>query len=82
MQIREGIHLSQSVGLSSHIFFNIDFKVPLNFSTRPLHIAWYREVVNLRIERSLLTSFMTPDTNCDPWSVNTSCGKPNLEYIL
>ena len=37
---RAGKYLSQSFGLSAHILRNMDFSVPLNYSTRPLHAGW------------------------------------------
>lgn len=68
-------YLSQSFGFSTQIFLSIDFKVPLNSSTNPLHIGWYGLVVNCR------TSFKRSEVNWGPWSDKISLRTPTREHI-
>ena len=69
------------LGCSEHNRFSIHFKVPLNFSTNPLHIGWYGDVVSCRILKSLDTSAMHSDTNWAPISLRTSSGTPRRLYM-
>ena len=59
-------------------FFKICLRVPLNFSTSPLHMGWYGVDVNCLIERSRLTSPISCEVNCVPISVSISRGTPAL----
>ena len=79
---RRYMYRSQSLGFSAHIFFNVCLRVPLNFSTSPLHFGLYGVLVICLIDRSLLISLFTLAVNCVPWSDITSFGNPTLEYIF
>ena len=75
------MYLSQSLGRSAAIRRSILSSVPLYFSHRPFAIGWYREEWIDLMDNNLMTSSISPDTNCGPLSLNIIEGIPTREKM-
>ena len=68
------MYLSQSLGRSAAIRRSI-------LSSVPFAIGWYREEWIDLMDNNLMTSSISPDTNCGPLSLNIIEGIPTREKM-